>query len=305
MTRSRFQSHHWTLVAALVGALAISFSAIFYGLSDVSPTTGAFFRAVYALPILFVLWFHRRRLDHRPSRRRWLAVAAGLSLGADAVAWHTAIDFIGTGLATLLANTSVVFVAVGAWLLLGERPRKATLIAIPVILTGVAMVSGLGQGDAFGSDPLRGTAFALLAAVLYSGFILGFRHANDEQAPAAGPLLEATVGTALAAAAIGLIVGNIEFDVSFPSHGWLLVLALGSQVLGWLLIGYALPRLPAVETATIILIQPALTMVWGALIFDERPSPVQIVGALVVLAGVAFVAVVRARREAEPVPAPV
>jgi drug/metabolite transporter (DMT)-like permease len=65
-----------------------------------------------------------------------------------------------------------------------------------------------------------------------------------------------------------------------------------------MLIGYALPRLPAVETATIILLQPALTLVWGALIFGERPSVIQIAGALVVLLGVAFVAVVRARREA-------
>lgn len=305
MTRSRFTSHTWTLVAALVGALLISFSAIYYALSNVSPTTAAFFRAIYALPVLAVLWWMRRSQDRRPSRRRWLALAAGLSLGADAVAWHTSIDFIGAGLATLLANTSVIFVAVGAWILLGERPRRATLIAIPVILTGVAMVSGIGQGDAFGADPLRGTIFALLAAVLYAGFILGFRHANDEQAPAAGPLMEATVGTAIAACAIGLVGQNIDFTVGFPSHGWLLVLALGSQVFGWLLIGYALPRLPAVETATIILIQPALTMVWGALIFDERPSPLQIVGALVVLAGVTFVAVVRARRETRPEPAAV
>jgi drug/metabolite transporter (DMT)-like permease len=57
-----------------------------------------------------------------------------------------------------------------------------------------------------------------------------------------------------------------------------------------------------VETATIILIQPALTMVWAALVFDERPSLMQIVGAAVVLAGVAFVALVRARRAAQPEP---
>lgn len=296
MTSARFDTHRWTLIAALIGALLISFSAITYALSDVSPTTAAFFRATYALPILFALWWMRRSEDRRPSRRRWLAVAAGLSLGADAVSWHTAIDFIGAGLATLLANTSVIFVAVGAWVLFGEKPRRATLVAIPVILTGVAMVSGIGQGNAFGTDPVRGTLYALLAAVLYAGFILGFRHSNDERAPAAGPLMEATAGTALAALVIGLINQNITFDVTLPSHAWLLTLALGSQVIGWLLIGYALPRLPAVETATIILIQPALTMVWGAIIFDERPSALQIVGAVVVLSGVTFVALVRGRR---------
>jgi drug/metabolite transporter (DMT)-like permease len=105
-----------------------------------------------------------------------------------------------------------------------------------------------------------------------------------------------TFGALIAILAIGLVGPGIEFGFSWPSHGWLLALATGSQVVGWLAIGYALPRLPAVETATIILLQPALTMLWGTLIFDERPSALQIVGAVIVLTGVAFVAGVRARR---------
>ncbi|HET8740652.1 MAG TPA: EamA family transporter, partial [Acidimicrobiia bacterium] len=62
-----------------------------------------------------------------------------------------------------------------------------------------------------------------------------------------------------------------------------------------------LPRLPAVETATFILIQPALTMIWGAMVFDERPSTLQILGAVIVLAGVGVVASVRARMGPETV----
>jgi drug/metabolite transporter (DMT)-like permease len=290
-----------TLLAALAGAVMISFSAIFFGLSDASPITGAFFREAYALPVLAVIWFVRRSSDNRPVSRRWIAVGAGLALGADTVTWHTAIDFIGAGLATLLANTAVVFVAIGAWIFLGEKPRRTTMAAIPVILLGVAFVSGVGQGNAFGDSPLEGTLLALLAALFYASFMLAFRHSNDEQAPAAGPLLEATFGAMLTTLLISVFTEGIDFAFTWPSHGWLIGLGLGSQVVGWLLIGYALPRLPAVETATIILLQPALTLLWGALIFDERPSPLQIAGAVIVLGGVAFVAVVRAWREPEPI----
>ena len=74
-----------------------------------------------------------------------------------------------------------------------------------------------------------------------------------------------------------------SFTPTWPAHGWLLILALTSQVAGWLLIGYALPRLPAVETATIILLQPVLTMIWAVLIFSESPSAIQWVGAALVL----------------------
>lgn len=293
-----------TLIAALAGAVMISFSAIFFALSEVSATTGAFFRAGYALPVLFALWLIRRKEDRRPTRKRWIAIAAGAALGTDIVAWHAAIEFIGTGLATLLANTSVIFVAIGAWILLGERPQNTTMGAIPVILVGVTLVSGIGQGDPFGIDPIRGTLLGLIAATFYATYFLGFRHSNDEQAPGAGPLMEATFGMLLAATVLGLISSGLDLAPSWPAHGWLLALAMGAQVVGWMMIGYALPRLPAVETATIILLQPALTLLWGALIFDERPSTLQIVGAVIVLGGVAFVAMVRSRRSAPPQPAP-
>ncbi|HJS71223.1 MAG TPA: DMT family transporter [Acidimicrobiia bacterium] len=289
-----------TLLAALVGAVLISFSAIFFALSEASPVTGAFFRTAYALPVLFLVWFARRSQDRRPRSRHWIAIGAGLALAADMVSWHSSIGFIGTGLATLIANTAVIFVALGAWLIFGERPSRTTVAAIPFILVGVTLVSGLGQGDAFGTNPVAGVLLALLAAVFYATFLLAFRHSNDERAPAAGPLMEATLGAAVTILVMGLVSSSIDLEFGWPAHGWLLALALGAQVVAWLLIGYALPRLPAVETATIILIQPALTMAWGALIFDERPSTLQIIGAITVLAGVAFVAVARARKTAEP-----
>lgn len=289
-----------TLLAALAGAVMLSFSAIFFALAEVSPTTGAFFRFAYAVPVLLVLWLARKGQDHRPMSRRWIAIGAGLALGADVVAWHGSIEFIGTGLATLLANTQVIFVALGAWILLGERPRNTTMAVIPWILLGVTLVSGAGQGDPFGTDPIRGTFLGLLAAVFYAGYILGFRHSNTAQVPAAGPLMEATLGAAVASLLVGLIQSGIDVAPNWPAHGWLLALAMGSQVFGWLSIGYALPRLPAVETATIILLQPALTLLWGAMIFAERPSMLQIAGAVIVLTGVAFVAAMRARKPTKP-----
>lgn len=280
-----------TLLAALLGAVAISFSAIFFALSDVEPLTGAMFRAVYSLPILFVIWWLGRGRDKRTSRRRWLAIGAGLMLGVDVVLWHTSIDYIGAGLATLIANSSVLWVAFGAWVFQGERPSRRVMGAVPVVLAGVALVSGVGQSGAYGSNPLLGALFALLAALFYSAFILGFRASNQSFAPPAGPLMEATLGALLTPLLLSIFIRPaIDFAPTWPNHGWLIAMALVAQVFGWLLIGYALPRLPAVETATIILIQPVLTMVWGSIIFDESPSALQMLGAGIVLGGVGFVA---------------
>ena len=291
-----------TSFSALAGALAISFSAILFGLSGVDPITGAFFRVAYALPVLIVIWLTVRHRDRRSRKMRLLALASGILLGVDMVVWHTSIGHIGAGLATLIANSQVVFVAVGAWMILGERPSRRIIVAIPVVLIGVAMVSGLGRSDAYGSNPLLGTLLALVAAMFYASFILVFRASNKIQAPPAGPLMEATAGGVVMVLILSTVTGGIEFAPTWPAHGWLIALALGAQVVGWLAIGYALPRLPAVETATIILVQPVLTMIWASLVFDERPSTVQLVGAALVLAGVGFVAIARARLAPEPTP---
>lgn len=291
------------LVAALIGAVAISFSAVWFELADVGAVTGAFFRVAYALPILLILWWRVRDRDRRSRKARLLALGAGLALGLDFICWHLAIEHIGTGLATLIANCQVVIVAVLAWLIFHERPSRTVMVAIPIVLAGVALVSGLGQEGSFGADPLLGTALAVGAAVFYGSFLLAYRRSNRVQSPAVGSLLDATAGALVSTLIAAPLLGSFDPVPSWPGHGWLLALAVGSQVAGWLAIGYALPRLPAAETSTFVLLQPMLTMVWGAILFTERPSLVQLSGAALVLAGVGMVAMISSRRR--PVPAAV
>ncbi len=279
------------LAAALFGASAISFSAIHVRFAGVTPVTAAVFRSAYALPLLWVAWLVVRRRDRRSPRARLVAFGSGLALAADLVAWHASIDWIGAGLATLLANVQVVVVTLAAWALFGERPSRRSLVALPVVLAGVALVTGLGRAGAFGDRPVLGVVLGVTAAVFYGMFLLAYRHSNRSLAPAVGPLLDATAGALVGSLLAGVLVPALAFDPrpAWPSHGWLLGLAIGTQVVGWLLIGYALPRLPARETSFLILLQPVLTMVWGGLLFSERVSLVQAAGVVLVLAGIAAV----------------
>lgn len=289
-------------VAALVGAFAISFSAVWFELADVSAVTGAFFRVAYALPVLWLLWMRVRHKDPRSHKARWLAAAAGAMLAGDFISWHVAIEQIGTGLATLIANTQVAFVGLLAWMLFGEKPARIVMVSIPVVLTGLALVTGLGREGSFGANPVLGAVLGFAAALFYAGFLLGYRRSNRVQGPAVGSLLDASAGAAVTTLLVAPFLGNLDIVPSWPAHGWLLALALGSQVVGWLGIGYALPRLPAAETSTFILIQPVLTMIWGAILFAERPSGLQLTGAAIVLFGVGMVAVFTQRRKT-PLPA--
>jgi drug/metabolite transporter (DMT)-like permease len=94
-----------------------------------------------------------------------------------------------------------------------------------------------------------------------------------------------------------LVAAALDPTPGLESQVWLVTLALSSQVVGWLLISVSLPRLPAVITSIVLMLQPVSTVFLGAVLLDEAPSAVQLSGVAVVLAGVAF-ATVRPRAPA-------
>ena len=271
---------------ALLGVLSISFSAIFVRLAAASPVTATFYRGAYAVPVLLVIWLAQKSRDRRGRRERWLAIASGLLLALDLNLWHESIALLGAGLGTVIANAQVVFVAAAAWVLYGERPDAARIATIGIVLGGVVLTSGLARQDAYGAAPVAGAIVGMLAAVVYAAFIIIYRDANRTPGPRSGPLLDSTLGMVVGALASAMLDPHFTFTPGLSASLWLILLAIGSQVIGWLLIGTALPKLPVVETSVLLLGQPVFTVIWGVLLFDERLSALQWAGSAIVLAGV-------------------
>ena len=286
----------------LAGALAIAFSAILYRYADVSPSTGAFFRCLWALPPLWLLArLENRRYGPRPPRARQLAWGAGAFFAADLILWHNAIEQVGAGLATVLGNTQVVLVGVLAWAVLRERPPNASLAAIPVVGVGVVLISGVLEEGAYGSNPALGAVFGVLTGLAYSGFLLTLREGNRDLRRPSGPLFDATLAAAIGCAAYGAVAGDLDLAPSPAALAWLVLLALSSQVFGWLLISISLPRLPAALSSVMLTFQPLCSVLFAALLIDEDPSSLQLAGAACILAGLVVASVTRRR---EPVPEP-
>ena len=286
------------VLSGVLGALVIAFSAILVRLAEVSPSTAAFFRCFYALPLLALFaWHERRRFGDRSWRDRMLAWAAGVFFAADLTFWHHSIEAVGAGLATVLGNTQVVFVALLAWAALGERPENRSLISIPVVFLGVTLISGVIGSGAYGDDPALGVVYGILTGITYALFLLVLRQGNTDERRPAGPLFDATASAAVFSALGGILVGDIDWVPGPEAQAWLVLLALSSQVLGWLLISVSLPRLPAVLTSIVLMLQPVSTVFLGAVLLSEAPSAVQLAGVAIVIAGVA-VATVRPRERA-------
>jgi len=277
--------------------------------STASPSVVALGRCAFALPVLGVLALreHRRwRGPGRggggrggcgtapmPRRSRWLARLAGVFLAADLILWSHAIAAIGAGLGTVVGNLSVLIMPLLAWLVLSERPSRSLVLASPVMLAGLVLVGGLadvgGGSRAYGTHPALGVGLGVGVAVLYAVYILMLRQATSAAGAGtavAAPLFEATAGAVVGSALLGLALDDLRLGPPWPALGWIVLLALSSQVIGWLLITVSMPRLAAGTIGALLLIQPAGSVALSYVILGERPSLLQLAGVALVLTGV-------------------
>ncbi len=135
-----------------------------------------------------------------------------------------------------------------------------------------------------------------MTAITYTLFLLLLRRSTRDEATPFGAFFLSTLAATITIGAVGAsgrFGDPLDLAWAWPAHGWLLALALGSQVAGWLLITYALPRLPAVESSVLLLLQPAATLLWAWLLFGEDLSRTQWLGVVLVMTGVALPSVRR------------
>ena len=284
-----------TMGIAMLGGVVVSFAPILYALSDANPLTGAFFRMAYAIPfLLLIIWF-RKAKDPRTINTRLIAVIAGFAFSLDFLAYHSTVDWIGTGIGTLIGNSQVIIVTLMSWWLFGERPNLSILISLPIVMIGLVLISGVLDDDPYGEYPVRGVVAGVFTAIFYSAFLIIYRFANKELAPAVNLQFDSTVGCAIGLLILSFLplqsiyVEPIDFEPKFPTHGWLLALAFLSQVTGWLAIAYSLPRLPAAYTSFAILLQPTFTIIWGIILLSESPSMQQAIGMFLILGSIIVV----------------
>jgi drug/metabolite transporter (DMT)-like permease len=250
------------------------------------------FRALFGLPLLgLVAFLEHRRYGGLPSRTVRLALLAGVFFAGDLLFWHHAIEAGGAGLARVLGNLQVLIVGGVAWLAFGERPSRNTFFALPVVLVGIALISGAIGGRAFGANPGLGVVLGVATAFCYAGYLLIIRRGGRDLRRPAGPVAIATVSTAVVAALVGLAMGDLDPTPAPASLAWLAVLGLTSQSLGYLLISLSLSRLPAVLTSMILLAQPVMTVVLGIVLLHEAPTANQLLGVGLVIGGIAVATV--------------
>ncbi|MGW7353732.1 DMT family transporter [Streptomyces sp. NPDC054784] len=286
------------VVLLTAGAACTAASGAFVKLSGTDAGTAAFLRCALALLVLVPFALRElARVGGRTRRLLLLDAAAGVLLGVDFVLWSASVLHLGASIAAVLLNVQVVVFPLLARLVSGAPMPLRFVLAIPVMLAGVALAGGAVGGAEASGDPVTGVLYGTAAGVSYAGYLFLTRLAGGRT----HTVLPVCVSTAAAAASAG-VVGGVMTGIAAPdtaaSWGWLAALALFGQVLTWLLIGSALPLLAANTGAALLLLQPVLAVLVGVVALGERPTAFQVGGSALVVGTVWFATRAPARERA-------
>lgn len=272
----------WRGYAALaIAVFAIGWSALFVRWAHVSGPASAFYRALVATAVL-VPW--RLVRGGRASRRVVLFAALGGAFFAfDLALFNSAVLTTSAANATLLGNNAPLMVGLGAWIVFRQRPTRRFWVGLALALAGTATIAGADtfHAAAFGV----GDIMAVCASVFFAGYILTTNRIRSQ-----GDTLTVTA-VAVASSAITLLIVCLVLGVplgGYPARSWLALAGLGlvTQVIGYLCVTYTLGRLPATATSVGLLAQAPLTALLAVPFLGEGLAASQIVGGLLVLAGI-------------------
>lgn len=278
------KAHPLAFGALLLGNAALAFGPWLVRLSDVGPVAAGFWRLALAIPFLWLLARAVRQPVRLPSWPLLLAIAgAAFFFAADLASWHAGILLTKLGNATLFGNfASFAFAAYGM-LLVRRWPTRLQALALSLAAAGAILL----MWGSYELSPrnFRGDLLALLAGLLYTGYLILIERARLALKPL--PLL--ALATTMGAPAL-LLLGLALGEEIWPSD-WtpLLVLALSSQVVGQGLLVYALGVIPPLVVGLALLTQPAISAAIGWLAYGETLSPLDWIGAAAIGAALVLV----------------
>ena len=271
------------LPALLAGATCIALSPIFVRIADVGPTASAFWRVALAAPLLWPLLLAAPRAQAaRPSAA--LLLAAGLAFAGDLAFWHWSIRFTSVANSTLLANLASLFVTLALWLFWRQRPSALFALGLAAALGGVATL--VRASLAFSPSALLGDGLGVVTAVFYAGYLLAVKELRDRGVRTLELMAITTTVTALFLLPVALASGEALLPQN--AQGWIKLLGLAwiSHCAGQGLIAYSLAHLPAGFSSVSLLFQPVMAAAFGWLLLGEALVPLQMLGGVVVLAGI-------------------
>ena len=272
-------------LALFGGVVCIAWSAIFVRWTDIPGPASAFYRMLVPAVVLLPTFFFDRSRASLDARTLGIIAFGGLFFAFDLAFYNTGILQTSAANATLLGNNTPIFVGLLSWLVFRQRPARSFWLGLLMAIAGAAVIlwADLAHHARIGLGDLE----ALIASACFAVYLM----VTEKIRNSTGTL--AFLRMAMIASTLALLLINLAMGISLRvPHGrtiWaVLGLGLVSQLGGYLFLTYALGHLPATLTSISLLTQGPLTAAMAAVLLGEPLSPAQILGGVLVLAGVAL-----------------
>lgn len=276
------------LAGLAVGVLAVSFASILIRLAQAEgmPSLAiAAWRLLVASAVLLPYALATRRAEIRALTRRDVALLAlsGLFLGLHFAAWIASLGYTSVASSVVLASTGPIFVALGSWLFLRERPGPLLALGILLAAAGSIAISWADFGR--GGDHLLGDLLALTGGGMVAGYLIIGRRVRGRLSLAAYVALVYGTGM-LTLLAVLLAAGEPLLGHTPAAYGLVVALALGPQLVGHSSLNWALRYLSATFVSIVILAEPIASSILAYLILAEEITGPTLAGGSLVLAGI-------------------
>lgn len=239
------------------------------------------------------------------SRLAWLQLAAmGLFVAGTTLGLFFAFERTSIAVALMVFYTFPIIVAVAAVPVYGEHLGARKIGAIAMASVGLVLLLIAPEGAAAGIDP-AGVLFAFVASLCQVGFALvggrGFRSVPAFQSATIARVVSLGVYVVIVLPLLVLLDEASSLAEPLRSaEAWALILAAG-------VVGAALPavlliagyrRVGPTRGAVLMLVEPLTGVLLAALLLAEQPTPLQLAGGVLVLAGAAIVQLAPVARSA-------
>jgi drug/metabolite transporter (DMT)-like permease len=270
----------------LVANLFLSAGPWMVRLADVGPVAAGFWRLALALPFIAFVALRQQRGEPFP---RWglilAVVAGGIFFAADLAAWHAGILLTKLANATLFGNFASILFTIYGFILLRQAPRAVQVVAVALAAIGALLM--IGGSYELSRAHFTGDLLALLAGLFYAFYLVAVDRARQTMKP--WPVLAiATAGGTLPLLACAMLLGE-----QIVPHDWtpVILLSISSQLIGQGLLVFAMGHVSPVITGLCFLTQPIAAAAIGWIVFGERLSSGDWIGAILVCAALVLIRV--------------
>lgn len=276
------------LVGLVLGIVAISFGSIFVRFAQAEgapPLSIAAWRLIFASAVMLpYAWAtHRDEIRSLSRQELGLMLASGVFLALHFATWISSLAYTSVASSVVLVSMGPLFVGLGSWLFLRERPGIPLIVGIVMAAVGSVVISGSDLGK--GQDQLLGDLLALTGAVMVAGYLMIGRKVRARRSLVT--YIALVYGAAMVTLlTMVLVAGQPMLGFSPAAYGWMLTLGLVPQLVGHSTLNWGLRHLSATYVSIVTLAEPLSAGLLAYIILGEAVSWSTAAGGVLILAGI-------------------